>query len=501
MQKSYAQILKSSALIGGTSVIVILIGIVRTKVIAVLLGSAGFGVLGLYSATIDLVVSVVGMGISSSGVRQIAEAASCGDDDRIARTTTILRRTAIVLGLLGSIFMVVFARQISLLTFGSDDHAWAIALLSFAVLFQLIAGGQSALIQGTRRIADLARMGVLGSLLATCVGIPVAWLLRENGVAPYLVCIAAMSFLASWWYARKIEIKSPTMTVSQARAETGALLKLGFAFMASSFLMISASYAVRMMLARQVSLEAVGLYAAAWTLGGLYVNTILQAMGADFYPRLVGVAGHDAECNRLTNEQTKVSMLLAAPGVCATIVFAPLVIALFYSPEFSGAIATLRWICLGVALRVITWPIGFIIIAKGQRKLFLGVDMAWAVLNVALTWLFIGWIGLDGAGLAFFVSYLFHGLIIYPIALRLTGFSWSKENLRVGSLLFSCVVFSFIASKFFPSPASEIIGVILIIISSVYSLYSLLTLFEDGKLPPRIQNLLKKLPISRWHPA
>ena len=46
--------------------------------------------------------------------------------------------------------------------------------------------------------------------------------------------------------------------------------------MASGFLMIGAGYVVRMMLARQIGLEAAGLYAAAWTLGGLYVNFVVQ---------------------------------------------------------------------------------------------------------------------------------------------------------------------------------------------------------------------------------
>ena len=40
--------------------------------------------------------------------------------------------------------------------------------------------------------------------------------------------------------------------------------------------------------ASQAGLEAAGLYQAAWTLSGLYVGFILQSMGTDFYPRLVG---------------------------------------------------------------------------------------------------------------------------------------------------------------------------------------------------------------------
>ena len=50
------------------------------------------------------------------------------------------------------------------------------------------------------------------------------------------------------------------------------------------------------------SADAAGFYQAAWTLGGLYVGIILQAMGADFYPRLVGVATDNPQWNRLVND-------------------------------------------------------------------------------------------------------------------------------------------------------------------------------------------------------
>ena len=120
--------------------------------------------------------------------------------------------------------------------------------------------------------------------------------------------------------------------------EASSLLRLGLAFMASGFLMMGAAYAVRTMILRMGGLEAAGLYQAAWTLGGLYVGIILQAMGADFYPRLTAVATDDRECNRLVNEQAHVSLLLAGPGVIATIIFAPLVISLFYSSKFDEAV-------------------------------------------------------------------------------------------------------------------------------------------------------------------
>src|ERR1700731_5511528 len=63
----------------------------------------------------------------------------------------------------------------------------------------------------------------------------------------------------------------------------------------------------------------------------------------------------------------------------ATLTLAPLVIVLFYSSKFQEAVEVLRWLCLGMALRVISWPMGFIIIAKGAQSLFFWSELAWTV--------------------------------------------------------------------------------------------------------------------------
>jgi PST family polysaccharide transporter len=336
---TYGQILKSSALIGASSVLSIGIGIVRTKVMAMMLGPAGFGLLSLYGSILDLALSIAAMGINSSGVRQIAEAAHSGDEQRIARTAVVVRRTAVVLGLLGAILLAAFSPHISSITFGGDQHTGAVALLALALFFRVVADSRGAVVQGMRRIADLARIGVLGSLLGAIVSIVLVYALGEKGVAPSLVGGAAIGLVIAWWYSRKVGIAAPDMTRSQVTQEAGALLKLGLAFMASGVLMMGAAYIVRIIVLRDVGLEAAGLYQSAWTLGGLYVGIVLQAMGADFYPRLVGVANNNAECNRVVNEQAHVSLLLAGPGVIATLTFAPLVIALFYTAKFAEALS------------------------------------------------------------------------------------------------------------------------------------------------------------------
>jgi PST family polysaccharide transporter len=498
---TYAQILKSSALIGGSSVVNIAIRMVRAKAMAVLLGPAGVGLLGVYGSIAELAQSIAGLGINRSGVRQIAEAVGTGETERIARTVAVLRRTSVFLGILGAALMVVFSRQVSTLTFGSDQHAPAVALLSIAVFFSLVSAGQGALIQGMRRISDLARMGVLGTLFGTMISIPVVFFLREKGVVPSLVGVAAMSIIISWWYSRKVQIQTPAMTASQIKQETASLLKLGFAFMASGFLIMGAAYAVRTMVLRMVGIEAAGLYQSAWALGGLYVGFILQAMGADFYPRLTGVAKDNAQCNRLVNEQAQISLLLAGPGVIATLTFAPVVIAFFYSGKFDAAVGILRWFCLGMTLRVITWPMGFIILAKGESKIFFLTDLAWTFVNLGLSWVCLRSFGLNGAGIAFFGSYVFHGLMIYPIVWWLSGFRWSTANGKTGLFFLSLIAVVFCGFYVLPQLVAIGLGTLAVILSGVYSIRVLLNLMPIDRIPPPVLRLLVRFGFARSGPT
>ncbi len=491
-KQTYGQILKSSAVIGGSSVLNIGIGIVRTKAMAILLGPAGFGLAGLFTSVATLTQTVAGIGINSSGVRQIAEAAGSNDELRIGKTVAVLRRTSVVLGILGALLLLSFSRQVSILTFGTAQRTSAVCILSLAVFFQLVSAGQGALVQGMRRIADLARMNVIGALLGTLLSLPIVYFFREKGIVPSLVCTAAMMFLTSWWYSSKIKIHTPKMSGVEVGHEATALIKLGVAFMTSGLVVTGVAYAVRVMLTKQVGFAATGMYQSAWTLGGLYVGFILQAMGADFYPRLSAVSRNNSECNRLVNEQALVGLLLAGPGVLATLTFAPVVLALFYSAKFGAAVGVLRWVCLGATLQVVTWPMGFIILAKARQDFFLFSEIVWGIVAVALAWSCIASWGLNGAGIAFFLSYVFHAVLVYPIVRRLSGFRWSSTNKRLGLLFFVLVTAVFSALYLLPLWIAALFGTTAALFGGIYSIRSLVKLVPLEDIPRPLRKALAR---------
>lgn len=426
---SYRRVLKTTSMIGGSSLINVVISMVRTKVAAVLLGPSGVGLMGVYSAITSMVGSFSGMGINSSGVRQIAAAHGTGDQDRIARTVKTLRRTVWLTGLLGMMVMILGCGLFSQFSFGSRDHSLSIAMLSVTILLTSIAVGQSCILQGTRRIGELAMVSVIGALNGTAISIPCFYFWQQKGIVPSLILASLAALATSWWFARRVPIKSLTMSWRESSAEGILLLHFGAPLMLAALVTTLSGYLIRMVLIRKVGVDGVGIWQAAFGLSGILVNFVLSAMGSDYYPRLSAVAGNDRQISEEVNAQTEIALLLAVPGLAATIIFAPFAITVFYSGKFNDAVDILRWSVYGIFGRVISWPLGYVLLAKGMGKTFLCTETLANAFHVLAIWLCTRLWGLPGTGIAFLLLYLVVLPVMHAVVYWASRTTWTKANI------------------------------------------------------------------------
>ncbi len=483
---SYAQILKSTTLIGVSSLATIVMGVVRMKVMALLLGPAGVGLVGIFISIADLASSIAGAGVNGSGVRQVAAAAGTGRTRRVQVTAKVLARLSLILAVLGAVGLAAVAVPVSEVSFGNAGYAVSVALIGIAVFLRVVSAGQAALIQGMRKIGDFARMNVFVAVAGTVLSLPFVYFLREEGIALFLVAFAAVMLLGSWWYSRKL-VEPVRVGALRFRQESKALLSLGFAFLTSALLTMAAGYIVRVLVLHADGSVAAGYYQAAWTIGGFYASFVLQAMGMDFYPRLTAVSTDNVSCNRLVNEQTEIGILIAGPGVMATLTLAPLVMDVLYSAEFHAASSVLRWICLGMMLRVVSWPMGFIILAKGNQRAFLITEIAVAIVHLGLAVLLVPRLGVDGAGLAFFGLYLCHTLIVLFVVRRLSGFAWTRVNLILAGVFIPTALLLTLAFLLLPFWLATALGSVATSVTGVGALVALVKLVPLEAMPRRLR--------------
>jgi antigen flippase len=484
-RQSYATILRSSAIMGASFAIVMVFSFARMKVMALLVGPSGVGLLGVLSTVLDLTVAIAGLGVAQSGIRQIAAA---GDDDARATTARAIQWLSLGLGLLGTAALVVMALPVSHLTFGTEHYAGAISLVAIAVLLRVLGGGRLAVLQGTRQISTMARINVLAAFLSTAVSIPAIYFWREQAIAPLIVIMAGITTAVTWGMGKRIVSPTPH-PLPQVNAESRALVHLGVVFMASMLLTTGAAYLARIIILHQAGIEGAGFYQAAWAVGVLYSGFILQAMGSDFYPRLSGLANNDAAANRLVNEQMLVSILLAAPGVLGTITFAQVVMHLFYAAEFEVAADTLRWISLGTFLQTLAWPAGFILLAKGARRPFFWLEAAAAAVQVGLTVILVPIYGHQGAGMAFCLMYLSHTLLVTWLANRASGFAWSDANIWISLGFLALIVAVFAGFQLLAASTAIWLGLAATVLAGCLSLGALIQLVPTESVPSILRPL------------
>lgn len=492
---SYRQILKASSIIGGAQGINLLLGMVRVKFAAVLIGPVGVGLVGNYQAVQGVVGTVAGLGIQSSAVRDVAEAVADGDQERIGRVVLSLRRICWLTGLIGASAMGALSPLLSQWTFGHGDYALEIALLGLVILFGNLAGGQMALIQGMRRIGDLARLNVVGAVAGTLITIVAYVLLGMEGIVPALLLASAIQLAASWYYARRVPAPQVKMTWRESLRTAGGMVRLGLVFMWNSLLLSAVALATRALITQQISLEAVGMFGAAFALSGMLVNFVLGAMGADYYPRLTAVATDHAAMRRLVNEQTEIGLLLAVPGLLATLTLAPWIIHLFYSGAFLPASELLQWFILGCLGRVISWPLGFVMLALGKGNWFFVTETFFNVSHLTLIWFGLKLLGLVGTAIAFFVLYVGYTAAVYAVSRHLIGFTWSPATRKLLLLLFPVVVLAFLIARLLPLWPATLIGFAVTLAAAVICLRGLVARIGEEH---RIVRRFCKVPGMRW---
>lgn len=487
---SYGQILRSSSIVGGASGVNYLVGMLRTKVVAVLLGPSGVGLVGLYVSITGMVATIAGLGIGTSGVREVALANGDTDPVRIAQTVTALRRLCWITGFLGWLLAAVFAQPLSLWIFQSPDYAWGIAILGVTILLGTITGGQTALIQGVRRVGDLARIQVISVLLNTLVAIAVYTWLREEGIVPVLIGTAIVQLLVSWHYARKIEISRVDQPLAETLVHAKRFVSLGAAFMVSGVMTAVVALLIRGYIVRNLGLDASGIYQAAWAISGMFAGFVLGAMGTDFYPRLTEAYRDHPLMNRLINEQTEIGILLALPGLLGTLAFAPWIMHVFYSAKFTVGAELLPWFVLGIFGQVISWPMGFSLAAKGASSWYIGVESIANCLRLGLTVTLISSFGLEGAAIAIPLLYFVHTFLLLLLCNHLTGFRWSSPALKLLSLSSLAILSGFAAQQWLTGVPAIALGVVLTAITGGFSLRGIASrLGRDHHLVQRVCRL------------
>ncbi len=419
---SYSHILKYTSLFGGIQFLSILIGILRNKLVAMILGPTGLGLISLFNSTINFVANATNFGIAMSAVKNISEAYDLNDKRKIDKEIALVRSWCLLTAAIGVLVCIVFSKILNDITFTWGDHTLHFICLSPVVGMAAITGGEVAILKATRNLRKIAVISIYNMVFALVVSVPVYYVWGMSGVVPCLVILSLLQMLTTSLYSYKLY---PLKLVSSFRKLSSGFLmvKLGIAFVIAGVLTSGAEFLIRCYLNNVASLETVGLYSAGFLIVMTYGGMIFSSMETDYYPRLSAACNKDT-FSEIVNQQSEVSLLLIAPFLVAFIFFTPIILPLLYSGKFTPIIGMVQIATLALYIRAAKLPVSYISLAKGNSLLFMVIEGQYAFFIVIASIIGFNLNGLTGIGYAITGV----GILDYVIILYLM---WKRYGFKV----------------------------------------------------------------------
>ena len=402
---SYDHVLKYMGIFGGVQGLNILIGLVRNKCMALLLGAAGMGFNSLLMSVQGFASQCTNLGISFGAVPRLSAYYEQGRHDMLTYYIQVIRLWSLLAAALGLAFCVAISPLVNDLSFSWGNHTLHYAMLALSVAMLAITGGETAILKGTRRLGALARIQVFTAIVTVCLSVLLYYFFYHSGVLPAIVLTAFVTMLTTIAYSYRCYPLRLHFTRSQLKHGAG-MIRLGLAFVLAAAIGSASEMLIRAFLNVEGGLEDVGLYNVGYVLIITYGGLVFSSMESDYFPRLSAISKDIAKTNETVNKQMEVSLLLLSPMLVALLTALPVLVPLLFSSEFLPVVGMAQVAVLAMYFKVMSMPIAYITLARSYSLSYLFLETSYFVVLVAAIVAGYRMWGIWGTGVAIVVAHV-----------------------------------------------------------------------------------------------
>jgi PST family polysaccharide transporter len=473
-EKQYASVLKSTFLFGFVQVFNIGAKVIVNKVSVVILGPAGIGLIGIYTNAINLLKTGLGLGISESGVKEIAEEYNnTSDGQSFRKKLATFRKLMRVITIFSILVTMLISPLLSKFIFKNYEYTVSFLWLSFAVGLNVLHEGQMGILKGMRQLKNIARVKIAGPIAGLLIYIPCLYFLEERGIVPALI-LSALSFIAFSYLITRKELKEDIkIKLFDLIKESRQLITMGLALMIVVFLGFLSDLIIASYLANKSGLEIVGFYQAGVMIVSGYFGIVISSMTTDYYPRISAVNKDNIKLQEEVNKQAEVALSLIFPLVVIFLFLSPIIISVLYSDEFLKTILYTDFAIIGSAIVICGNCLGMILLAKQKSKIFILTSLIYRVIMIATSIILYSFYGLLGLGLTYLIMSIFH-VILMGIIMRHNYKIGLEPNIyRHLSIIIVCSTLIILVKRYDHELIKYTVGGILTLFSILYSFLSL----------------------------
>lgn len=420
--------LKSILGMGFASVIQVLVNIVKVKIIAVLLGTAGVGITSFINNIITTIIPISSLGMNQGIIKEVSE--NVHDKKRIKSIIVTTYITTFILSIFIIAFIIIFNGSISILNLENFDKRYTyIALLSIPFLtFNQI---NIAIINGFKKIKILGLANIISSIVTLIISVALTYYYGLKGAVVAIFITSLVTSFVYWYLGRSHDDR----IVKGIRGFYDInllkiLIKYSMVVLYTMFISNMYILIIRKIIISKMGIDSVGIFQADWSLINQYLGLVLSSLGAYLIPTLCSLKSK-REINEELNSTLKIIMLIAVPMMLCIIVFGKIVIILFYSNKFMEAAELLPLFILGDVLKCIAWVIGTPLWTIPKLKKLALLNTLDFITIVGCTYIFIDKLGLYSVTIGYILMNIIEIIFNCFVMKKEIDFKFNKHNYRL----------------------------------------------------------------------
>ena len=389
--------------------------LIINKVVVITLGPSALLFVGNLKSVLSILQQISGAGIYEGAVKYIT-------GEYKDRPTFILQASLslMLIGLLISVALYfTFSDHLyTLLQLSENEsnlHPWLVSGLLLSLICFVLHTLMQSFFHGFKSYQIIVRSTLISSLLTLGLSITLIYYFNTLGLI-LSVFIPSVSLLLTYLFHFRT-------TFSFGRVLFGTPFRfhifkpiLSFTFMSAVATMVFPSVLI---VIRSLLVEHVGVQLASYWEGysrlSLFISSLaISSISLYYLPKLVE-ANTGQGLLRVVFWGVKFLTIFALPALIIILFLGGYVIPLLYSSSFLETKFLLKWELLGTFLKLLSFSVSFIMIAKKLTTVFVMSELISGLLFLGLSMFFIDKYGVVGASIAFAGTYFIYLLwsIIY----------------------------------------------------------------------------------------
>ncbi|WP_460137213.1 O-antigen translocase [Pseudomonas sp. S1_E04] len=386
------------------------------KLVAVLAGPEGVAQLGQFMSLTALLVVFAGGGVGPGVIKYLAE-------HREEETyVKVLINSAFCFSLVSSVIMcaavLILSEQITDWLLGDLRYQSLIVVLAFAQIFVALHNLIIAIVNGMMDVKRLAYIHVGGAVIGILAPLILGYFYQLFGVLlAFLIAQACLLIISFTFYYKSTYFNSEYLKPALNRDMLKKLSYYSLMTLTSALLAPLLQILVRNILADRFTWEQVGYWQAVSKVSEAYLLFVTMAISIYYLPKLSAITEKKPFIREITTAYKYLIPIVSVLGL-GIYCFRDLITWILFSDEFTGSLYLYAPQLIGDVVKVASFILSFIMLAKAMTKTFLISEIFFGMTYVAWVYFLTLTFGLIGAMYAFVVNYFFYFVFTAYVANR-----------------------------------------------------------------------------------